>query len=51
MFEKAYATVLDGTEDWQKLNAPEGKLYEFDKSSAYINALASLRSLQKVMMI
>ncbi|ABO46150.1 aconitate hydratase 1 [Francisella tularensis subsp. tularensis WY96-3418] len=36
MFKKAYATVLDGTEDWQKLKAPEGKLYEFDSSSTYI---------------
>ncbi|OEZ33032.1 aconitate hydratase [Francisella endosymbiont of Amblyomma maculatum] len=36
MFKKAYATVLDGTEDWQKLKAPECKLYEFDKSSTYI---------------
>ncbi|MFV9930881.1 MAG: aconitate hydratase AcnA [Francisella endosymbiont of Hyalomma asiaticum] len=36
MFKKAYATVLDGTEDWQKLKAPECKLYEFDKYSTYI---------------
>ncbi|MBK2125367.1 aconitate hydratase AcnA [Fangia hongkongensis] len=36
MFAKSYATVLDGTEDWQKLSAPEGKLYEFDEKSTYI---------------
>ncbi|MDE5007217.1 hypothetical protein NAI48_11635, partial [Francisella tularensis subsp. holarctica] len=37
MFKKAYATVLDCTEEWQKLKAPEGKLYEFDSSSTYIH--------------
>ncbi|WP_119343030.1 aconitate hydratase AcnA [Facilibium subflavum] len=36
MFEKSYATILDGTEDWQKLSAPKGKLYEFDEKSTYI---------------
>ena len=36
MFEKSYATVLEGTEDWKKLNAPEGKLYKFDEKSTYI---------------
>ena len=36
MFKKAYATVLDGTKDWQELQVPTGKLYEFDKSSTYI---------------
>ncbi|MFC4893005.1 aconitate hydratase AcnA [Pseudofrancisella aestuarii] len=36
MFKKAYATVLDGTKDWQELQVPTGKLYEFDKNSTYI---------------
>ena len=36
MFESAYKTVFEGTEDWKKLNAPEGKLYEFDDKSTYI---------------
>ena len=36
MFEQAYSTVLDGTKDWQELQVPTGKLYEFDKSSTYI---------------
>ena len=31
MFEKAYSTVLDGTQDWQDLEVPTGKLYEFDE--------------------
>ena len=36
MFEKAYATVLNGTKDWQELKVPTGKLYEFDNDSTYI---------------
>ncbi|WP_440617509.1 aconitate hydratase AcnA [Cysteiniphilum sp. 6C5] len=36
MFEKSYATVLDGTKDWQKLSAPTGELYKFDEKSTYI---------------
>ena len=36
MFKKAYATVLDGTKDWQELQVPTGKLYEFDDKSTYI---------------
>ncbi|QLE79258.1 aconitate hydratase AcnA [Francisella sp. Scap27] len=36
MFKKAYATVLDGTKDWQELQVPTGQLYEFDKNSTYI---------------
>ena len=36
MFEKSYATVLEGTEDWKKLKIPDGKLYAFDKNSTYI---------------
>ncbi|WP_116964543.1 aconitate hydratase AcnA [Fastidiosibacter lacustris] len=36
MFEKSYATVLDGTPDWKRLASSSGKLYEFDKKSTYI---------------
>ncbi len=36
MFETAYATIFDGTKDWQQLDVPKGKLYEFDKKSTYI---------------
>ena len=36
MFEKSYATVLEGTEDWKKLKISDGKLYAFDKNSTYI---------------
>ncbi len=36
MFQERYATVFDGTEDWQELKAPEGNLYGWKKSSTYI---------------
>ena len=36
MYQERYATVFDGTEDWQKLKAPEGELYAFKKSSTYL---------------
>ncbi|MFZ9035222.1 MAG: aconitate hydratase AcnA [Francisellaceae bacterium] len=36
MFKSSYATILDGTEDWQKLSASSGNLYEFNKNSTYI---------------
>lgn len=36
MFKERYATVFDGTEDWQKLAVPSGNLYEWDVDSTYI---------------
>ena len=36
MFKERYATVFDGTEDWQKLAVPSGNLYEWDNDSTYI---------------
>jgi len=36
MFKKVYAKILDGSEMWQGLPAPEGKLYDWDESSTYI---------------
>jgi aconitate hydratase len=36
MFEKAYGSIMEGTEDWQKLASSEGRLYEFDENSTYI---------------
>ena len=36
MFKDAYFSILEGTKDWKTLNVPEGKLYEFDKNSTYI---------------
>lgn len=37
MFTKNYDTILDGSEMWQNLEAPTGKLYTWDESSTYIH--------------
>lgn len=37
MFKSTYDNILDGSEMWQKLDAPEGKLYEWDDKSTYIH--------------
>ncbi|HEY8346435.1 MAG TPA: aconitate hydratase AcnA [Symbiobacteriaceae bacterium] len=36
MFKKRYASVFDGDENWQSLEAPSGKLYAWDPNSTYI---------------
>jgi aconitate hydratase len=35
-FKKSYADVFKGEEHWQKIQAPQGDLYKWDKSSTYI---------------
>lgn len=37
MFKSNYDSILNGSEMWQKLEAPEGKLYTWDESSTYIH--------------
>jgi aconitate hydratase len=37
MFKDNYDTILKGSEMWQKLEAPEGKLYTWDEKSTYIH--------------
>lgn len=37
MFVDNYNTILKGSEMWQNLEAPEGKLYTWDESSTYIH--------------
>lgn len=37
MFVNNYNTILKGSEMWQKLDAPEGKLYTWDEKSTYIH--------------
>jgi len=37
MFKDNYDTILNGSEMWQDLDAPEGKLYTWDEKSTYIN--------------
>lgn len=36
MFKETYDSILKGSEMWQGLEAPSGKLYEWDESSTYI---------------
>jgi aconitate hydratase len=36
MFKGTYATVFDGTEQWQALSAPKTNAYNWQKSSTYI---------------
>ncbi len=35
-FENSYSTIFDGDEQWKKLQAPEGKIYEWSSASTYI---------------
>lgn len=37
MFQKTYATVLHGSENWQALQVPGGTMYEWDPTSTYIH--------------
>jgi aconitate hydratase len=37
MFKQNYDTILRGSEMWQNLEAPKGKLYTWDESSTYIH--------------
>ena len=37
MFKANYDTILNGSEMWQNLEAPKGKLYTWDESSTYIH--------------
>jgi len=36
MFKETYATVFDGDENWQALEAPTGELYAWNRNSTYI---------------
>jgi aconitate hydratase len=37
MFKSNYDTILNGSEMWQNLDAPSGKLYTWDEKSTYIH--------------
>jgi aconitate hydratase len=37
MFKENYDTILNGSEMWQQLEAPKGKLYTWDEKSTYIH--------------
>jgi aconitate hydratase len=36
MFERSYAVVFEGDEQWRKLDVPKGDTYLFDQASTYI---------------
>ena len=36
MFKKRYNSVFDGSKEWQKVSATDGKTYKWDKNSTYI---------------
>lgn len=36
MFREVYARIENGSNSWQSLSAPEGKLYPWDSTSTYI---------------
>jgi aconitate hydratase len=46
MFTENYGTILNGSEMWQALDAPEGKLYTWDESSTYIHNPPFFQSTQ-----
>ena len=46
MFKENYDTILNGSEMWQKLDAPEGKLYTWDEKSTYIHNPPFFQSVQ-----
>jgi len=35
-FRRNYSTIFDGDKDWQDLDAPEGKVFEWDPASTYV---------------
>ena len=37
MFKDTYNTILKGSKMWQELEAPSGKIYEWDENSTYIH--------------
>jgi aconitate hydratase len=36
LFSKAYSNVFEGSENWQKLDAPESEIYDWEEKSTYI---------------
>lgn len=46
MFKQNYDTILNGSEMWQELEAPKGKLYTWDENSTYIHNPPFFQSVQ-----
>jgi aconitate hydratase A / 2-methylisocitrate dehydratase len=36
MFQREYERIFDGDENWQRMSAPTGPIYEWDASSTYV---------------
>ncbi|MEL6300350.1 MAG: aconitate hydratase AcnA [Pseudomonadota bacterium] len=36
MFKASYASVFKGDDNWNRLNIPEGKIYQWDEASTYV---------------
>ena len=47
MFKANYDTILNGSEMWQNLEAPKGKLYTWDEKSTYIHNPPFFQNTQK----
>ncbi|MFO7831799.1 MAG: aconitate hydratase AcnA [Desulfuromonadaceae bacterium] len=47
MFQRHYAEVFDGDEEWQALPVPEGMTYTWDKNSTYIRQPAFFDKLER----
>lgn len=49
MFKDVYARITTGNERWNKLEAPQGKLYPWDSSSTYIKSPPFFEGMTKVL--
>ncbi len=38
LYASAYASVFEGSEEWRNLDSPAGELYQWDRTSTYIQA-------------
>ena len=46
-FQKTYATVFDGDEAWQALNAPKGSIYDWNLTSTYIREVPFFENIKE----
>ena len=47
MFKEVYAKITSGNERWNRLEAPEGKLYPWDATSTYIKSPPFFKGMTK----
>ena len=43
MFQKGYASVFAGDENWNAIEVPTGEIYEWEPKSTYVQQPAVLR--------